>query len=335
LPILGEFTLTDWKELSLNEFVSKFDYSNLNFAVPPVIFLGSLDGSCYATVGEKTNASCAVYLRMLWPVPCNEIKLKYCIFSNDTKKLHVDPSHDYEIAIYDQGLDSYEAVREANSKGAFFVVYEDRVVDAGKFIAHHPGLIPPFSNLEGREISRWFFGSLHAADKKHQHGGDADQLMLKYQVGTIKDPTSLNFHIGVDAGKTIKDYFFKLDKERITDIHDLIKLSSGNVACAPQFNNVSSFGRYYSVYSPYLNMTRNLCCITCAADRIAKEHCKLCVAVDNKASFIAPYHEMELVKVDYIPLIVKAIGKFSAWLGQEAPVGTKFQISGPFVFLTC
>lgn len=332
-PHVGLITITTWKEYSLVDLVSKFDYSFLNLKETPVILLGSPDGTCFASAGDKTNSSCTVYMRLFGPPSESGVVLQYCIFPNEESK-NVDPEVKQEPNVYDESLNSYIAVREANKNGRLLVVYEDRVIDAERFLEHHPGLVAPLKVLAGREMCRWFFGARSSEDKLHQHTDDADHLMFKYQVGKIRDVISQEmFHIGIETGKDIRDFVFVSLLEIMTDVHTLVKLSFKKICSAPLYNNVSSFGRYYSVYSPYLKMNRNYCCVLCAADKIYKEHLKLCEAIKKKVPYATIWEEMEDARPNYIPLIVKAIGKFSTWMIQEAPPKTKYIIRGPFVIL--
>jgi hypothetical protein len=55
------------------------------------------------------------------------------------------------------------------------------------------------------------------------------------------------------------------------------------------------------------------------------------VDLEKNLPYPAPYNDMEYAKMDYIPLIVRSMGKFSAWVGQEAPPGCKYILRGPFV----
>lgn len=329
-PVVGKATLTNWKEYGLVDLVADFDYSFIKLEQPPIIFFGAFDGTCFVTAGNKTKSECKVHLRTFVKADPSGIPIKYCIFpiNEETK---VTPMPEIPPIDEEKTLNSYESLREANKNGRQLVAYEERVVDAGRFLTHHPGESPPIEYPMGREVSRWFFGSIHSAGSKHQHGDDADQLMLKYKIGTIQDKISEEFHVGIEPGRILKDYIFASTIERITDVHNLIKMSRPPIACAPNYDNVCSFGRYYSVYSPYLKMSRNMCCVICAGDRISKEHRVLANAIENKLPYKRVWEEKESAKPEYIPLICKAIGKFSTWLGQDAPPGTKFIMRGPFV----
>ena len=336
MPYVGTGKVAVWTKDSPLDMSGDLDYSFLKLKQRPIVFLAPHNRLGYAVACDKTNTGCVARVHWHMP-PKDEVwDVDYCIFP-----LEDEPQAPLEAArkpAPSEFYDSYEAVRKGVREGKLLVVYEDLVLDIAEFIEHHPGAAGSIRPYVGREIGRWIYGGLDHEGKVHKHTETALELMLKYQVGKINDPFIKKFHAGVPPGTRLQDHEFVVeDIEGVTDIHVLLKLKNKDIRVTPLFNVVESFGRYYTLVKQGVNLARNYACAFTAEENINKEHQKLANAIASKGDYAVPYPEIARVELSYVPLVVKAKGELSKWVGSNAQPGTKMTLRGPFVSvpLTC
>ena len=188
----------------------------------------------------------------------------------------------------------------------------------------------------GREIGRWIYGGYEMRDKAHEHSGDAQKLLLKYKVGRLDSSFTRDLFEGIEEGKTLRDYSFSLKEQNgVTDLHMHIKLHNPAIKFLPRINDIAQFGKYFAITSPDVHRTRNYACVFTTTETLLPEYVKLVNSVDNKADYVSPWKELSDLKSDFIPLIVKAKGKMSTYLADEAKEEAKLVVGGPYVYLKC
>eukprot|EP01022_Parablepharisma_sp_SALTPOND_P020923 TRINITY_DN3934_c0_g1_i1.p1 TRINITY_DN3934_c0_g1~~TRINITY_DN3934_c0_g1_i1.p1 ORF type:complete len:445 (-),score=59.50 TRINITY_DN3934_c0_g1_i1:145-1479(-) len=236
-------------------------------------------------------------------------------------------------------VSSYKELREHLKKGEKLIVYEDVVLSLDSFFLHYPDSKSVIEKYLGMEVSRFIYGGFQMLNSLAQ---DQLQSFIKnaenMTVGRIKDPLpELVFRpINPSLGLIPKNETWKLvDKEMITPVHGEFKLRSENFKVSGMLPYFDHCGKYFTVYSKYLKMGRNLACVFTPSETILPHYLKLLEAFNKGEDFAPVYPDITNITKPYLELYIKKTGVFSSYvhglptIGQE---GTKneFQVLGPF-----
>ena len=341
IPIVGLLKPKLWKEYSVHDIVSIFDYAFLKLTKPPIIFTNLEGRAGYCAVHDVTNTVCRLYIHWnllptLPPVSDKGVhgaddswRLAYCIFPQE----NVAPREEQKarVVMMDESLSTYEGVDDAVSKGRQLVVYEDKVVDVIDFLERHPGTAAPLKAYIGREIGRWIYGSFKHTAPPHEHGPKAMELMKKYTVGILANPQTNQIFGPFPEGKSLDNTVWKLvAQEGLTDVHVLLKFK-GEQGVVGQYQNANAMSRYVALTSVLKKKTRNFGLVFCADETVSKAHLQLLKALEDKADYSPAFADIEKVKHEHLSLVVKQKHEFSTWLSNDEAEGTDFVIRGPFV----
>jgi len=98
-------------------------------------------------------------------------------------------------------------------------------------------------------------------------------------------------------------------------------------------------GKYYTLTSTHLNISRNHACIFSPSETMVQHYLKLIEAFTKGEDYATPYPDINSVTKDYLELFIKKINKYSTFLhefpiGEESAKGIKneFKVRGPYVF---
>lgn len=348
LPIVGTIKPKLWKEYSLNDIVSVFDYSFMNLKSMPLIFMTVEGRSGYVAIQEATNKSCKLFihwnqLKTLQPLCEKSIheadlswKIAFCVFQGEDP-IQIQPvaAHASEIKI-EEALCTMEGFEDAvKNKKRPLVMLEDKVLDLTEFFERHPGPAAGLKAHIGDEVGRYFYGAVEFNDKKHPHSQKAKELLPKYTVGIIPNKLTSRMFVGLKKDRLIDSYEFKLEAvDGLTDIHMIIKLFNPELKFKPLLNDITTYSRYFAVTSLSQNITRNYGIFYCIDSEIVKSHIQFTKAVDEKAAYKSKYPDIGAITYDNLTFVVrKRPGGFSNWVTVESAIHTNMIIRGPFVFL--
>ena len=192
------------------------------------------------------------------------------------------------------------------------------------------------------EISRFFYGGFNALNSPvHYHTPSALKMMQRLSVGKIKEGLSAAIFKPRSPSASIdpKDDTWKLiNKKMLTAVHAVFQFKSENhkiTAMLPYFDHC---GKYYTLYSKHLNMSRNLACIFTPSDSMVPHYLNLLGAFTKGEAFSTPFPDINGVTKENLELYLKKMNEFSTFMhefpiGQEGTKGIKneFKVRGPYV----
>jgi len=193
------------------------------------------------------------------------------------------------------------------------------------------------------EISRFIYGGFQMPGAKiHFHSEEAMKKFESLKVGKIRNELAPMIFKPVTSPATLQpqDCTWKLvSKKMISSVHAVFQFKCDQYKVAGMLPYFDHCGKYYTLTSNHLKMSRNLACIFTPTDAMIPHYLRLLEAFTKGEEYSTPYPDINNITKDYLELYLKKMNVFSTFMhdfpiGQESEKGIKneFKVKGPFVF---
>jgi len=193
------------------------------------------------------------------------------------------------------------------------------------------------------EIGRFVYGGFQMPKSiVHFHSKEAMEIFEGMKIGKIVNEIAPQIFKPVNSEVSLQpqECTWKLaSKKMITSCHAVFQFHCDQYKIAGMLPYFDHCGKYYTLTSTHLNMSRNLACIFTPTDIMIPHYLKLIEAFTKGEEYATPYPNMNEITKDNLELYIKKMGPFSSFMhdfpiGQESEKGIKneFKIRGPYVF---